>query len=179
MIWDSSHWKDDLLKTAERFVAITKRRRPSQRLKISLEKEIFIAAYAVRKLMEAKLLSTDTETLQIPVISYPATSKTVTFLNWHHLDHLYDFARGKPVLLPLRKVCNQIIHSYVFVPVVNSMTGPVKRIWFCSDRCRNRCIHELCLVRFAETLKAVGNDYPAHMHCTYDPKEKDYKIKAW
>ena len=179
MIWDSSYWKDDLLRAAQHFIAVTRRRRPSQRLLVDLEKEAFVAAYAIRKLMDAKLISTASEGLPIPVVSYPSLGKPVTVTNWHRLDGLYAFARGTSGSLPLRQLCNQIIHSYVFMAASDSKTGPVKIIWFCSDRCRNRCLYELSLARFADVLEVVGRDYPPRAQHTYDRRMKDYIVRAW
>jgi len=89
MIWDSGPWKDELLTTATKLEQIATRRRPSNRLIVELEKAVFLAAYAVRKLIEAKLLSTDCN--PIDVRTFPAKGKPVTLMNWHRIDDLYDF----------------------------------------------------------------------------------------
>jgi hypothetical protein len=179
MIWDSSFWKDDLLILAQDLLRVTKRRKPSQRLLVNLEKKVFLAGYTIRKLMEAGKLSSETEALPVPVVSYRNLGKAVTIINWHRLDGLYDFKSGRPISLPLRVVCNQIIHSYVFMPGGDSATGPVNKIWFCSGRSRNRCLYELALSDLAEVLSVVGHDYPAQAVYVYDPAQKDYRVRAW
>ena len=52
MMWESQPWKDDLLKTAKRLEARTKQKRWPPRSEANIEKEIFYAFYAIRKLID-------------------------------------------------------------------------------------------------------------------------------
>lgn len=179
MIFDSDSWRRDLLQAAGRITAATHQRRPSQRLHIAVEKDVVLSAYVTRKLMDAKLLSTTTPRVVIPTVDYPAVGKSVTLMNWHHLDRLYDFSKGVASSLPLREVCNQVIHSFVFMLGTDAMTGPLRRVYFCSDRDRHRSIHELTLHQYADAMTLVGRDYPSECQMHYDKTQRDFVVTAW
>jgi hypothetical protein len=179
MIYDSSHWKDELLETATRLESISVRRRPSEKLLVEFEKTMFLAAYVVRKLMDAKCISTDKESCPIPVRTYRAIGKPVTLLNWHRITDHYDLETPCDTSLPLRDVCNQLIHSYVFLPLTASKTGPVRAVLISSDRERNRQLYELGLAAFAEILRGIGEDYPACAKLVFDRVKADYEVRAW
>lgn len=179
MIYESSHWKKDLLKTATQLEQIIARRKPSEKLLVDVEKSVLLAAYVVRKLIEAKTISTERETLRIPLRSYSAVGKPVHLLNWHRIQDLYTLETPRDSDMLLRDVCNQLIHSFVFVPLTSSRTGPVKAVLFSSDRQRNRRLHELALDTFANVLREVGNDYPACAHYSFDTAKMDYDVRTW
>jgi len=179
MIWDSSHWKDGLLDAANQFDQIASRRCPSEKLLVELEKTVFLAAYAIRKLMEAKLLSTKNESQPVPARAYQASGKPVTITNWHNIDRLYDLDNTCKTTLTLRELCNQLIHSYVFLPLATSKTGPVKAVMFSSDRSRNKQLFEVSLHDLAKILRIVGRDYPACSNFLFDEKVGDYHVTSW
>lgn len=73
MIWESSFWKDDLVKVAGKLVKRTIQKRWPERSLASLEKDVFVSFYAIRKLIESKKISDGLLSLKIPVIGYPST----------------------------------------------------------------------------------------------------------
>jgi len=174
MIWNSAPWRDELCKSATKLEQVIVRRKPSEKLIIELEKAVFFAAYIIRKLMEAKKLSSGYN--PIDVRSYPAKEKLVTLLNWHHLDDLYDFSSPRNETMGLKDFCNQIIHSYVFMPFSSSKTGPVKTIVFTSDRERSNALHEVSLVALSDILRIVAKDYPSQSTWKFNNKTGDYQV---
>lgn len=176
MIWESSYWKDDLLKIAAKLKARTKQKQFSERSLANIEKEVFFAFYATRKLIEAKKLSDSVTNLHVAVDSYSWKGKPVTHFNWNRkLGILYDFKKKKSASLTLRLVCNQIIHSYIFTECFNS-NGTLNGIMFCSDRERTKQLYCLDLSTIVRLLKKVGSDYPSKGTFTFDPKIGDYAI---
>ncbi|MBN2380733.1 hypothetical protein JXM67_13120 [candidate division WOR-3 bacterium] len=160
MIWESSYWKDSLLKSARKLRRMSRRKSPAEKILVDFEREVFISFYTVRKLIEAKKLSGRIAELKINANSYPVKGKDVTLLNWHRVDELYNFESAIQVELDVKFVCNQIIHSYVFVSVFDEQ-GRLAAILFSSDRKRNFCIYKIELPRIIEFLIAVGSDYPS------------------
>jgi len=136
-----------------------------------------LAAYAIRKLMEAKLLSTDYRPIDVRV--FPAKGKPVTLMNWHNIDDLYDFGCPHDETIPLRDLCNQLIHSYVFMPLISSKTGPVKSVIFTSDRQRNNSLYEVSLATLSSVLRTMGNDYPSNSEFSFDSRSGDYQVRNW
>ena len=89
MIWESCYWKEDLLKSEKWLLEkVISRRRPSEKLLVEFEKCMFITAYQVRKLIEAKKLSNSLVDSSLPITEY-GNIKKVTLMNWHRLDELY------------------------------------------------------------------------------------------
>lgn len=140
-----------------------------------LEKEVFFAAYSIRKLIEAKKLSEEVCGSQWPMKVY-SNLRGVTWLNWHKIDELYDFDNGSCEYLEIYNFCNLLIHSYVFVPSFGN-NGLLLSILFSSDRRRNEKLYELKLSSLVSLLNYVGNDYPSETHAAYDVTINDYRVK--
>ena len=179
MIWDSVPWKADLLATAKRLETMMRTRRPSERRLMAMEKDVFVGFYAVRKLIEANKVSTATKELNVPVVMYPSTGKATTTMNWHRVDQLFDFSKGRPNAVRLLDLANWVIHSYVYLPMTTSATGPVKSIIVASDRQRNQSIHEIELSSLASIFELVGRDFPVRYTSTYNDAKQDYDVVAY
>jgi len=177
MIWDSGPWRDELLKSATKLEQMAVRRKPSSKLIVELEKAVFFAAYIVRKLMEARLLSS--EYPPITARAYPAKGKPATLWNWHHIDDLYDLAGPMDKTITLRELCNQLVHCYVFMPLTSSKTGPVKAVVFTSDHNRNNALYEVSLATISNVLRTVARDYPSHSEWKLNSKTRDYQVRNW
>ncbi len=89
MIYESSYWKDDLLRYAAALRKKTKQRHWSERSQAVVEKLVFLGFYSVRKLFEAEKLSTSLRQLSLVTAIYPPTGKNVTRHNWHKTDELF------------------------------------------------------------------------------------------
>jgi hypothetical protein len=176
MIWDSAPWRKELSAIAINITNSSKKRKPSEKLLINLEKNIMIGFYIIRKLIEAKKLSSSTKALKIKVAKYKSLGKPCTLLNWHRLNELFDFSKPMWQHEKLYNICNQIIHSYVFMPNGNSKTGPIKSIIFCSDYNRNNHVLEIMLKDIVEVVSYVIKDYPSSVKITYDGNIKDYIV---
>jgi hypothetical protein len=175
MIWESDHWKMPLLRLASKLARWSIPREWTERELVSIEKDIFIAFYSIRKLMDAKKLSDATELMPLNVAIYPTKHKDVTFHNWDNIDSLYDLTASQTSQRDLRYICNQIIHSYVFVPDI-SEDGAFAGILFCSDRERNKKLYGVETNELISALCVVGKDYPAVGKYIFNPKQRDYDV---
>lgn len=175
MIWESAYWKDDLL----RLTRILKQKRHQKIWRESsyaiVEKTVMTGFYIIRKLMEAKKLSDTIVYHKIPVRSHQHRGKSVTLMNWHHVDRHYDLAHRHLTQRTLTWLCNQMIHSYVFIISLddkNSLDG----FYFTSERDRNKAIHYLSLEKVIEVFKMVGTNYPCSSRFVFNPKKQDYDM---
>jgi len=175
MIWESSFWKQDLLRLCTRLCKVREDLIWSERNTVRFEKDMFISFYSIRKLIEAKKLSRDVIAVRIAASSFPATGKEVTYMNWHKLDELYDFDRGRQESLKLEFLCNQLIHSYVFSPIFEDH-GPLLGILLSSDRMRNKRLFEVSVDEIIRVLRAVGHDYPSAGQFTFNESTRDYDV---
>jgi len=123
MIFESSYWKDELLGTAS-FLEKKKQQkqwRGSSYAKV--EQKIMISFYSIRKLMDAKKLTDVIVQLDVPAVEYAATGKNVTLLNNHKIDELYNLEEPKEKTVKLRFLCNQLVHSYIFMIVTHHVSS--------------------------------------------------------
>ena len=171
-------WKDDLLRMAERLKKRTKQKRWLESSSARFEKEIFISFYGVRKLLEADKFSGDIVKYKFSLKAYPSRSKNVTKLNWYKIDKHYNLENPKVITKDVRWLANQIIHSYVFIPLFNDDFKNVHAILFASDREKNTRLFQLEIVDIIDFLKKAGNDYPDDETYIFNEKKKDYKYSG-
>jgi len=108
------------LKSARKLRRFSKLRRPKGKNLIDLEKEVFLSFYIIRKLREANKLSDEVVKLKLNILSYPAKGKAVTHYNWHRLDELFDLNNNKQESYDVGCICNRVIHSFIFAPILNN-----------------------------------------------------------
>jgi hypothetical protein len=178
MIWESSYWKQDLLRLSKKILELRHQIKWSERNTVSFEKDIFISFYSIRKLIEAKKLSRTILTRHIGAFSYPAKGKEVTWLNWHNLHELYDFDQQQEEPLDLEFLCNQVIHCYVFSPIFEEH-GELAGILLASDRMKNKKLYEVSIDEVVKILMAIGQDYPNAGQFTFNEKTRDFDVELY
>jgi hypothetical protein len=117
----------------------------------------------------------DNAELTAPMIAYPSKGKLVTRSNWHRLSELYAFEHQEDTSRDLRFICNQIVHSYVFMAHFDD-TGLLQGIMFCSDRQRDKRLFHVGLTDVVELFEIVGNDYPDRATSKWSNDKKDYEV---
>lgn len=175
MIWDSQYWKEPLLHLADKLVQWRGPRAWTEQDLVDIEKDVFVAFYSIRKLIEAKKISDSTAKMAVNVGLYPNKGKDVTFLNWHKLDELYDLTAKKPEQRELWFACNQVIHSYVFMPDISD-DDSFKGILVCSDYERNKNLYGIDTTELIRVFRIVGEDYPSSSTFTFNPDRRDYDV---
>lgn len=175
MIWESQYWKEPLLLLADKLNQLKTPQTWDEEDFVDIEKDIFIAFYSIRKLIDAKKLSDTTSEMLVSVSLYHNKGKNVTLLNWHKLEDLYDFTSKKADKRYLRFICNQVIHSYVFAPNINKK-GIMKSILFCSDHERNNALLEVDRTEMIKVFRIVGNDYPSSSTFIFNQDKRDYDV---
>ena len=138
---DSAHWKTELFPVADRIEELATFKRFSERQANEFEREVMLAIFAVRTLIERHKLSQELLVEQIPVRAYrKKTQKPTTWLNNHKIDELFDLDAPQSKTLPLPFSCNQIIsHSYILLPLQDGCQ--FSHLLFCSDHERNRFLY--------------------------------------
>ena len=160
MIYESVYWKDPLLSAAKwlRSIRISERTRESTFVRI--EKEILVGFYSIRKLFDTHKVSDSTKEITYTLTWFPKlpNAKPVDQLNWHQLDKLYDMSTENKEKRDIRYLCNQFIHSYVFV-----MCGEfrINGFFVVSDKFRNKKVYYVPLSDILHAFRLVGRDYPA------------------
>jgi len=168
MIYESVYWKEPLLGAAKwlRSVRISERTRESTFVRI--EKEVFVGFYSIRKLLDTLHISDSTKKVKYELTWFPKlqNSKPVDLLNWHKLEHLYDMSRENKEKRDIQYLCNQFIHSYVFmVCAENRISG----FFVVSDRLRNKKLYYVPLSDVLHAFRLVGHNYPTNVSLSRNP----------
>src|SRR5690349_4131272 len=133
MIWESCYWKNDFLRDAD-IVERWSVKRPNQRQFALLEKKIMIAAYTIRKLSEAYKISDHLVSATTQVRCYNAIGSKVHVMNWHNVSRHYNLDNFSIKRLAWRFICNQIIHSFIFLLNSDHENGMIDGFLVSSDR---------------------------------------------
>ena len=175
MIWESCYWKDPLLKAATwlRSVKLGETTRDSTHVRI--EKEIFLGFYSIRKLLDTYKISDATKVTKLE-LTWFENKKAVTYINWHNLDKLYDLSTPHSENRDLRFLCNQFVHSFIFVVSGN---GRIDGVFVASDNVRNRKVYFVSLDQIIQMFRLVGRDYPASGSWKRDPDTGELSGSAW
>ncbi len=177
MIWESSYWKDELLRQARTLRIRVQQKRWPEASFAKLEQTLMVGFYAVRKLIESKKLTDSLRSKLIQVTELAPTGKPVQLYNWHHIDRLYILDKPKKKKIDLPTLCNQFVHSYIFLPIFDE-ARKLNGVYVTSDRKRSACLYYVDVQKIIEIFEQVGEDYPASQTFIWDSKKGDYKVKS-
>jgi hypothetical protein len=176
VIWESSYWKEDLRRLAEKLKARKIQKKFPERSLACLEKEIFIGCYIIRKLIGAKKLSDSIVRLKFPVRFHSSIGRKLTWFTWNRdFDRSYDFKNVHIEYMSLPYLCNQLIHSFVFVPHFGRH-GTLRGIFFNSDLSKDRKLYYLSISTLEMAFRKVANNYPWKTQISFDPLKQDHSI---
>lgn len=162
MIWESGPWKDGLLRDADQLGRWAVRKSRIAQRDTLIEKKIFMAAYAIRKLFEANKVSAIIENGSVPCSTFRRLETTVTPWNWHRLDELFDIHAPKRISLSATALINQLIHSYIFMLNVDEAER-VEGFYVTSGHAKKQKLFSVNMGDFCHLMRAVGENYPASM----------------
>ncbi len=175
---DSAFWKTELFPVVESLERLSRFSRFNTRLANMFEKEIMHALFSVRTLIKRFKLSQELLSETIDVLAYSKTTpKPVTWLNSHDINELYNLNAPKPKQLTPSFLCNQVIHSYILIPLHEDRK--FTDILVCSDYQKNRWLYLVPVQRIIKLVRDVAFDYPSRMNITYNPKRRDYDIRNY
>lgn len=165
MIWESHPWRDELCRVAERLerwtVAVDW---DDEVTSFEMERDVMLSAYAVRKLLDAHKLADSTAAMRIGIDTFPLVDRVPDLMNWHRLDEFYDLAASSREELTLTELCNQVIHSFVFVPEVAfegdeaTETGGLAGFLVASDRARSSRLYRIDVQALTRLVRLVGTE---------------------
>lgn len=139
MIHESSYWKDDLLKLANRLELRLIQTRWGDKNLYTLEKEISIGFYSIRKLIESKKVSDSLKTKDCVVMEFPYRGIPEA-INTYFNEGDYNLNKAKQSGIKLNQLCNQFIHNHHFLPFLLDGRNLIG-FFFCSDHKRTSCIY--------------------------------------
>jgi hypothetical protein len=168
VIWESGPWKKELWQRAHSLGKRQSQKRWTQASSVGVEKDVFFSAYAIRRLLEAEKISDEVEALGIHVTTYRALNKSIDHMNWDSINELYNLENpSNGHTLSLRDFCNQIIHSFAFLPCFKE-EGGICGFFFSSERSKNQVLYYLELGRYVSLLLTIATDDIVHIEMVRD-----------
>ncbi|MCY1205087.1 hypothetical protein D9M72_166230 [compost metagenome] len=162
MISESHYWKRPLLRTATWLERWRLDEDVSERDLARIERELFVGFYAIRKLLDTFKVSPGTRRRTYLMVWFPSVG-TANCTNWHWLDEHFDLDSRHEEQRDLIFLCNQFIHSYFFLPVIDKM-GTLAGAHIASDRVRKEKLYFVGIAQIIEAFRTVGRDYPSKLH---------------
>lgn len=177
MIHESAPWKNHLIRDAALVERWASKPRPSERRSFLIERKVFLAAYAMRKLDEGLKVSTDLLTTEMGVLRFPPTQAGFNLFNNHRFDEHFDLKAAQRVALPRRRVLNLLVHSLVFVEVLGD-TETYDAFMVTSDHERDRGLIQIEVAAFLELMRLVGEDWPTSARWVREPNGVGWRVWA-
>lgn len=165
MIWESYPWRHELCVVAQRLEAWSNEIDwEDERIAFEVERDTMVSAYAIRKLLEAEKLPDSIESCRIRVMSYPLKGRVPDSGNWDRIDEHYDFLAEEIQTLELDRLCNQFIHSDIWMregdPVRKGMSG----IFVASDWVRKTNLYRVNVESLIRLFRDVGVEEVTSLH---------------
>lgn len=177
MIYESSSWKTALGHDAELIERWAGKPAVSERRSFLLERKIFLAAYALRKLDEASKLSSTLLSNPVRVQRYPPAKEGFEAFNNHRFADYFDLGSPEPIQLPARRLVNVLIHSLVFVEML-SADHMVEGFLVTSDQEAVRGLLQFDLTAFTKLMRRASTDFPNSFLRRLDPKTNKWRIET-
>jgi hypothetical protein len=86
--------------------------------------------YSTRKLIESEWVDRQLKDEHVEAIAFPCRNLRMYHGSYHHVEERYDLTRPSRRTPPLKFVCNQIIHSFIFTPAF--LTNRLTALYFTS-----------------------------------------------
>jgi hypothetical protein len=167
VIWESGPWKRYLARCADALRRRKEQRRWLQASYAAAERDIFLSAYAVRKLLDAGDISDEVESQSLRAAAYPPRGRTVDVMNSYRIQELYDLSAQSEVALTLRDFCNQVVHSFVFSLGITP-SGGLEGFFLASDREKERRLLYFHIDNVLDALLRVADDDIVTMEISRD-----------
>lgn len=159
MIHESAPWKNHLLKDADLLDRWAAKTSVSERRSFIIEQKVFLAAYAMRKLIEGRKLSSSFEDRSLRCNVFANTSdRLVTPRNNHRFHEFYDLSRPVSTAINIPVLIDTVIHSLVFCESYRD-DFTLESFFVTSDKRRSK-LWLIKLADFTKTMRKAGHDYP-------------------
>lgn len=157
MIDESGPWREELWRVARRLEGRKLQQRWTSRSNFLVERDVMVSAYAIRRLADAYKLSDQMRARTVPVEQYKLIGRAPDLMSRDRLNAFYDLTSGTSQSLGVVQICNQFVHSFVWV--IETETGSnVTAIFFCSDRARSRWLYRVTIDDLVSLLDEVAED---------------------
>lgn len=157
---ESYYYKEDLLKYAADFEGRENKQLWREDSLAKAEKQFFIGALFVRKLLESIKITTACKKTSYVIYrgKIEPKQKISDFMRHKVMDYI-DSAEWKKEKVAVVQICDKVIHSYVNYPCENERGG-LDGFILTTDKYRNKEIWMVPTSTLASMFNRFGSDYP-------------------
>jgi hypothetical protein len=161
MIEQHSYWRADLINFAERLERRYGKSRWSKRTLYEIEKEVFLSAYIIRKLIESGKINRSVLGLNYQIKQYPIKAGSVRSTDPKTFASTYELYHGRDCTFSVERLCHQFVHSYIFSPLIITRShGVVFGVYFASDWDSKKGLYYTPLINVIEVVISAANNQP-------------------
>lgn len=175
MIWDSNTWKRDLARRSKALLRRRSQKRWREDSRAAVERDVFVIAYSIRKLLDARKLSDEVESMTLPVLEYASRGKPIDFMNWDKIEDLFEMSDPSHSQWGLRALCNQFVHSQVFMTALGDHGG-LEGLFVTSERDRNKRLLFVQIDDYIGAIEEVAEDDIVSMSTRRDATTGEMRI---
>lgn len=177
MIWDSQPWRSHLLADACALATRAKTKRITERRSALVERAVFFGAYSMRKLDDAKKLSTSWKGTALKCMRYPFTGEVPDLLNWHHIDRHYDLSKPTKSTMGARDFCDLVVHSFIFSETIHD-NRTIDGFFITSDRLKKQGLWYFEVRMIVGLMEQTAKDNPPSAYMSRDPDTGEFEVWA-
>lgn len=167
MIWDSYFWKRELQRTANRIRRLANKQDGArEKNDYELERSVMVGFYSIRKLIESMKVTSSCANTSVTLEAHPSLygeKNAINHLNWHRIFDFYDFNIIETKAIRLSALCNLFIHSFIFMPVINTKRN-IDAILITSDRTKYNFLYLIKIKDITALFKKVALNFPNKIH---------------
>ncbi len=176
MVYESYPWKQDLLRRKRLLVSTNtpiKIAKNEDAAYIVIEKAIFYTAFIIRKLLDCKMKLSDAADNYC--ISASKFQTNVHYDGFHNCinENSHNWDKVSITKIAGRKICNALIHSYVFEIEIDD-NGVVVAFYVSSDYDKDKHLYKIFLLDWIDYIEFIGTDDVVGLSMHYDKKERAY-----
>ena len=171
---ESLYWKEELARIVRSISPVAKPRRWSERAVCTVERDLMIGFFIVRRMIELQKVSSRTAEMQLDVYVAPVI-RSVTKLSQHRLDENYNWNSERAERISVLYACNQCIHAYLSF-VDRGRDRNWSDLLVVSDYKRNNMIWRFPFTTIIQLFDTASDDWPHEVYLKFDPKLGDYTV---
>ena len=176
MIYVSLPWKNEL-KRIKKYLesnSLYDKNGNTNEIKIfHFEKNLFISAFIIRKLIESDKMSDYIDNLSIKVKAYKP-KKHIDKLHCYIDEDEYNWKNVEKKVISIKDISNYLIHSYVFNFSINDENYKCESFFVSSDYDRNKYLYEIQMKDWYKVLDKVSSDSITRISRRFKEKNDDY-----
>lgn len=175
MIYDSRSWKRQLKRYARKLRLRRRFKIPSPLLnsfRNSIDKIILYSAVITRKLIESNKLSDSIDQYEFNVFCHKPRRNVDRLHRWVE-DGDYEWDPTKKVSVLGKKLCNALIHSYVY-SIYFDNNHYLDGFFVSSDYDRNKILYQVNLADWIDYITLVSEDDIIDAEFIFDIKKNDF-----